>query len=107
MVHSSRYLIALVACYFLGLVAALEEKKKVIAIASIPFPGHAKPLHRIGRELARRGHDVRVLMMQRGGHTKAFENDPFIKFIPLGDYEKDVCDEVRAVIQLAPCIIAI
>lgn len=91
----SRCLLALLACYFLGLVSALEEKPKFIAIATIPFPGHAKPLHRIGRELALRGHDVRMLMMRRGGHTRSFEKDPLIKFIPLGEYDKEVCDEVN------------
>ncbi|KAI8584350.1 hypothetical protein K450DRAFT_219420 [Umbelopsis ramanniana AG] len=93
MVSSSRTITAFLLCCFLAVVVALEDKRKLVALAAIPFPGHAKPLHRIGQELALRGYDVKMFMMKRAGYTKAFEKDPLVEFIPLGDYEKDVCDE--------------
>jgi hypothetical protein len=99
MVISSRSLTTLLLCCMLACVAALDEKRKFVALASIPFPGHAKPLHRIGQELALRGHDVKIFMMKRAGYTKEFEKDTLVEFIPLGDYEKDVCDEVITTLQ--------
>lgn len=100
MVSSIRTITAFLLCCFLAVVVASEDKRKFVALASIPFPGHAKPLHRIGQELALRGYDVKMFMMKRAGYTKAFEKDPLVEFIPLGDYERDVCDEASTLYNL-------
>jgi hypothetical protein len=94
MIRLAAIIATFLAICSVSIASALGDKKGFIAIAALPFPGHSKPLHRIGRELVRRGHDVRMLMMKRGHHTASFEKDPYIPFIALGDYETDVCDEV-------------
>ncbi|KAM3589207.1 hypothetical protein VKS41_000079 [Umbelopsis sp. WA50703] len=93
MIRLAAIIATFLAICSVSIASALGDKKGFIAIAALPFPGHSKPLHRIGRELVRRGHDVRMLMMKRGHHTASFEKDPYIPFIALGDYETDVCDE--------------
>ncbi|KAF8578234.1 glycosyltransferase family 1 protein [Ramaria rubella] len=77
-----------------SIVHAEHRHRPYIAFSSVPFRGHATPVHALAQELSDRGYDTDFITMDSPGYTEGFAHATGPKYVSLFPFESVCSPEI-------------